>query len=49
MDDDRGSVFFGTLLGKIFLDEDLSYSGWLGVLMIATGITLIANDPNANV
>jgi len=42
-----GSVFFGTLLGKIFLGEMLSLTGWLGVLLIAVGIVLVATDPNA--
>ena len=40
-----GSVFFGTLLGKIFLGEMLSLTGWLGVLLIAVGIVLVATDP----
>ena len=41
-----GSVFFGTVLGKIFLGEMLSLTGWLGVLLIAVGIILVATDPN---
>jgi len=43
-----GSVFFGTLLGKIFLGEMLSLTGWLGVLLIAVGIVLVATDPNSS-
>lgn len=42
-----GSVFFGTILGKVFLEEDLSLSGWLGVAMIGGGIILVATDPKA--
>ena len=44
----RGSVFFGTILGKIFLYENLSLSGWIGVTMISGGIILVAIDPNAD-
>ena len=43
-----GSVFFGTVLGKIFLGEMLSLTGWLGVLLIAVGIVLVATDPNSS-
>ena len=43
-----GSVFFGTLLGKIFLGVMLSLTGWLGVLLIAVGIVLVATDPNSS-
>ena len=36
-----GSVMFGTLIGNFFLAEALPPSGWLGVIMIAGGISLV--------
>mmetsp|Transcript_19618 Transcript_19618/g.24194 ORF Transcript_19618/g.24194 Transcript_19618/m.24194 type:complete len:263 (+) Transcript_19618:112-900(+) len=43
-----GSVFFGTILGWLLLNEDLSATGWLGVAMIAGGIALVGMDPSAS-
>jgi len=43
-----GSVFFGTVLGWMLLNETLSVKGWLGVAMIAGGITLVGMDPGAS-
>jgi len=39
-----GSVMFGTLMGRIFLAEILSPRGWIGVVMIASGISLVAME-----
>ncbi len=39
-----GSVFFGTVLGRLFLGEDLSYRGWLGVSLITFGIGLVSME-----
>ena len=39
-----GSVMFGTLMGRIFLAEILSPRGWVGVVMIASGISLVAME-----
>jgi transporter family protein len=39
-----GSVMFGTTIGAIFLREELSYRGWIGVVMISCGITLVGLD-----
>lgn len=36
-----GSVLFGTMLGKFFLKEFVSYKGWGGILLISCGIVLI--------
>jgi len=35
---------FGTLIGRIFLAETLSLSGWLGVILIAIGVTLVGME-----
>lgn len=43
-----GSVFFGTVLGWMMLNETLSLRGWFGVAMIAGGITLVGLDPGAS-
>lgn len=42
-----GSVMFGTILGFCLLGEVLSYHGWLGVVMLISGICLVATDPAA--
>ena len=42
-----GSVMFGCILGFVLLKEVLSFTGWLGVLMIAGGISLVGLDPGA--
>jgi len=39
-----GSVAFGTLIGRVFLAEILSYRGWSGVLLIAIGVTLVGME-----
>lgn len=43
-----GSVFFGTVLGWLLLNEQLSSTGWFGVALIAGGITLVGMDPGAS-
>jgi uncharacterized membrane protein len=44
-----GSVLFGTTLGFAVLKEELTYRGWIGVLLIATGIALVGIDPGGAV
>jgi len=39
-----GSVMFGTTIGALFLKETLSYRGWMGVVMISVGISLVGLD-----
>lgn len=39
-----GSVMFGTVLGAVALHEELSYRGWMGVVMISLGISLVGLD-----
>lgn len=39
-----GSVLFGTVLGAVALHEDLSFRGWLGVILISLGISLVGMD-----
>ena len=39
-----GSVMFGCVIGTIFLGEELSFSGWLGVALIAAGIGLVGME-----
>jgi len=39
-----GSVMFGTVLGAVALQEELSYRGWMGVVMISVGISLVGLD-----
>ena len=39
-----GSVMFGTTIGAIFLKEELTYRGWIGVIMISCGISLVGLD-----
>lgn len=41
-----GSVMFGTLIGYFFLAETLPLSGWIGVVMIAGGISLVGMSGN---
>jgi transporter family protein len=43
-----GSVFFGTVIGWLALNECLTRIGWAGVAMIAGGITLVGLDPGAS-
>jgi len=35
---------FGTVIGRVFLAEILSPRGWFGVVLIATGITLVGME-----
>mmetsp|Transcript_12345 Transcript_12345/g.22412 ORF Transcript_12345/g.22412 Transcript_12345/m.22412 type:complete len:258 (-) Transcript_12345:42-815(-) len=42
-----GSVMFGTLLGLLLLGELLSMQGWIGVVLLISGICLIGTDPAA--
>jgi len=39
-----GSVMFGTVLGAVALHEELSCRGWLGVVLISLGISLVGMD-----
>jgi transporter family protein len=39
-----GSVLFGTVLGAVALHEELSYRGWMGVVLISVGISLVGLD-----
>jgi drug/metabolite transporter (DMT)-like permease len=39
-----GSVMFGTTIGALFLKEELTYRGWIGVVMISCGISLVGLD-----
>jgi len=41
-----GSVAFGTALARLWLGERLSARGWIGVLLITTGIALVGMDPS---
>ena len=36
-----GSILIGTILGSVWLKESLSRTGWLGVVLIATGIAFV--------
>jgi uncharacterized membrane protein len=42
-----GSVMIGCMLGFVLLNEALGFRGWLGVLMISCGISLVGLDPGA--
>jgi len=37
-----GSVLFGTIFGQLFLGEDVSPKGWVGVSLITIGITIVS-------
>ena len=39
-----GSVLFGTVLGKVFLAEDVSPRGWAGVALITIGIAIVSME-----
>ena len=43
-----GSILIGCALSAVFLREMLSLRGWCGVLLIATGIMLVAIDPSVS-
>ena len=42
------SVVIGTLLGAVWLGEQLTIQGWVGVAFIALGIALVGIDPGAS-
>lgn len=44
-----GSVMFGAVLGLIMLGESMMLQGWLGVLLLMSGISLVATDPGEKV
>lgn len=44
-----GSVMFGAVLGLLMLGETLMLQGWSGVLLLMTGIALVATDPGEKV
>jgi bacterial/archaeal transporter family protein len=43
-----GSVMFGTIFGTLFLNEYLSIRGWIGVLFVSIGITLVGMDSSGD-
>eukprot|EP00567_Pseudictyota_dubia_P013078 CAMPEP_0197435330 /NCGR_PEP_ID=MMETSP1175-20131217/2946_1 /TAXON_ID=1003142 /ORGANISM="Triceratium dubium, Strain CCMP147" /LENGTH=275 /DNA_ID=CAMNT_0042964349 /DNA_START=141 /DNA_END=968 /DNA_ORIENTATION=- len=43
-----GSVMFGSVLGFLMLGEVMTTQGWLGVLLLVVGISLVATDPGQN-
>lgn len=43
-----GSVLFGTVLGWLFLGEDVSLRGWVGVGLITVGIAIVSMEPGAD-
>lgn len=42
-----GSVLLGTLLGRFWLGEVLTWKGWSGMAFIALGIALVGMDPGS--
>jgi bacterial/archaeal transporter family protein len=42
-----GSILIGTILGAVWLQERLTRSGWVGVLLIAAGIALVGMNGTA--
>lgn len=38
-----GSILFSTILGKLWLKEVITMKGWIGVVMIFLGITLVGS------
>ena len=42
-----GSVFLGTILGRVLLHESVSYRGWIGVFFITFGIGLVSMEPGS--
>ena len=42
-----GSVLFGTILGRLWLKEVLTWKGWCGVALISIGIALVGLDPGS--
>jgi transporter family protein len=43
-----GSVVLGTLLGKFWLREVLTWKGWCGVALITAGIAMVGIDPGSS-
>mmetsp|Transcript_29940 Transcript_29940/g.45832 ORF Transcript_29940/g.45832 Transcript_29940/m.45832 type:complete len:84 (-) Transcript_29940:316-567(-) len=39
-----GTILFGAILGTVWLQEQLSSQGWLGIVLLIIGISLIATD-----
>ena len=44
-----GSVMFGSVLGLLMLGETLMLQGWSGVVILMTGIAMVATDPGEKV
>jgi len=44
-----GSVMVGAVLGLVMLGETMMLQGWLGVLLLMTGIGFVATDPGEKV
>ena len=42
-----GSILIGTILGRLWLQERLTRTGWIGVILIALGIVLVGMDPGS--
>ena len=42
-----GSILIGTVLGAVWLQERLTRTGWIGVLLIAAGIVLVGMNGTA--
>jgi transporter family protein len=43
-----GSVLFGTVIGKLWLQEALGIQGYVGVMLISVGIALLGMDPGTS-
>mmetsp|Transcript_15155 Transcript_15155/g.30821 ORF Transcript_15155/g.30821 Transcript_15155/m.30821 type:complete len:246 (-) Transcript_15155:130-867(-) len=43
-----GSVLMGTVLGRVWLKEMLTWKGWCGVALISIGIALVGIDPGSS-
>ena len=43
-----GSVMMGTVLGRVWLKEVLTWKGWCGVALISVGIALVGIDPGSS-
>lgn len=44
-----GSVGIGAMLGIAMLGEELVLQGWSGVVLLMTGIAMVATDPGEKV
>lgn len=40
-----GSVMFGAVLGLVVLGEKMMLHGWSGIILLVTGIGMVATDP----